>query len=163
MQGFSCHQDCIPFLSYWSTFYVCWSCSAVWVFQIIHTTCVFWSRVAWTQCNYQLWPPGQMTWSPPNRNNIIYQLFPGPLQLCPVKQSVSGLALWLSLGLQHIVNSIVSFRSESDNSQCSTQRSDLIIIQSVWNDMKKQTKSRLKPWQCLQDASRNLPAKLQYC
>ncbi len=25
---------------------------------------------------------------------------------------------------------------ESDNSQCSTQRSDLIIIQSVWNDMK---------------------------
>ncbi len=32
----------------------------------------------------------------------------------------------------------------SDNSQCSTQRSDLIIIQSVWNDMKKlrQTKSR---------------------
>ncbi len=31
---------------------------------------------------------------------------------------------------------------ESDNSQCSTQRSDLIIIQSVWNDMKKQNKLR---------------------
>ncbi len=27
---------------------------------------------------------------------------------------------------------------ESDNSQSSTQRSDLIIIQSVWTDMKKQ-------------------------
>ncbi len=31
---------------------------------------------------------------------------------------------------------------ESDNSQHSTQRSDLIIIQSVWNDMKKQNKLR---------------------
>ncbi len=31
---------------------------------------------------------------------------------------------------------------ESDNSQCSTQRSDLIIIQFVWNDMKKQNKLR---------------------
>ncbi len=30
----------------------------------------------------------------------------------------------------------------SDNSQCATQRSDLIIIQSVWNDMKKQSKLR---------------------
>ncbi len=30
----------------------------------------------------------------------------------------------------------------SDNSQCSTQRSDLIIIQSVWKDMKKQNKLR---------------------
>jgi len=31
---------------------------------------------------------------------------------------------------------------ESDNSQCSTQRSDLITNQSVWNDMKKQKKLR---------------------
>ncbi|KAL0165142.1 hypothetical protein M9458_040895, partial [Cirrhinus mrigala] len=31
---------------------------------------------------------------------------------------------------------------ESDNSQCSTLRSDLTIIQSVWNDMKKQDKLR---------------------
>ncbi len=29
---------------------------------------------------------------------------------------------------------------ESENSQFSTQRSDLVIIQSVWNDMKKQNK-----------------------
>ncbi len=36
------------------------------------------------------------------------------------------------------------FQRISDNSQCSTQRSDLIIIQSVWNDIKKlrQTKSK---------------------
>ncbi len=37
------------------------------------------------------------------------------------------------------------------------------MIQSVWNDMKKQNKLRLDPeelWQRLQDASRNLPAKL---
>ncbi|KAI2663178.1 Arf-GAP with dual PH domain-containing protein 1 [Labeo rohita] len=31
---------------------------------------------------------------------------------------------------------------ESDNSECSAQRSDLVIIQSVWNDMKKQNKLR---------------------
>ncbi|KAI2645814.1 Ribonuclease inhibitor [Labeo rohita] len=31
---------------------------------------------------------------------------------------------------------------EFDNSACSAQRSDLIIIQSVWNDMKKQNKLR---------------------
>ncbi len=39
--------------------------------------------------------------------------------------------------------------------------SDLIIIQSVWNDMKKlrRTKSRRT---VSQDASRNLPANLQY-
>ncbi len=37
---------------------------------------------------------------------------------------------------------IVIIQWMSDNSQCSTQRSDLIIIQSVWNDMKKQNKLR---------------------
>ncbi len=42
----------------------------------------------------------------------------------------------------------------SDNSQCSPHRSDLIIIQSVWNDMKKlrQTKStingKMNVWKC---------------
>ncbi len=51
---------------------------------------------------------------------------------------------------------------ESDNSQCSTQRSDLIIIQSVWN-RDRTNWDRLNPeelWQCLQDASRDLRAKL---
>ncbi len=35
-----------------------------------------------------------------------------------------------------------SLHKESDNRQCSTQRSDLIIIQSVWNNKKKQNKLR---------------------
>ncbi len=46
-------------------------------------------------------------------------------------------------------------------SMMNTQRSDLIIFQSVWNDMKKQNKlRRTKLCQCFLDASRNLPAKL---
>ncbi len=53
---------------------------------------------------------------------------------------------------------------ESDNSQCSTQRSDLIIFQSVWNDMKKQNKLRQtnpeELWQRFQDATRNLFTKM---
>ncbi len=40
-----------------------------------------------------------------------------------------------------------------------TQRSDLITIQSVWNDMKKQDKLR-QTKSSIQDASRDLPAKL---
>ncbi len=47
--------------------------------------------------------------------------------------------------------------------KASAPHRDLIIIQSVWNDMKKQNKLRLNPeelWQRLQDASRKLPAKL---
>ncbi len=46
-----------------------------------------------------------------------------------------------------------------------TQRSDL-IIQSVWNDMKKQNWSRLNPeelWQRLQDASRGSYRRCHSC
>ncbi len=51
---------------------------------------------------------------------------------------------------------------ESDNSKSSTLRFDLIIIQSVWNDMKKQNKlNPEKLWQRLQDASRNLSDKIK--
>ncbi len=50
------------------------------------------------------------------------------------------------------------------NSQCSTQRSDLIIISLSGVTWRNRTNwDRLNPeelWQCLQDASRNLPAKL---
>ncbi len=48
----------------------------------------------------------------------------------------------ISLHFQTIIQWDFCFLKESDISQCSTQRSDLIIIQSVWNDMKRQTKSR---------------------
>ncbi len=50
-------------------------------------------------------------------------------------------------------------RKDSDNSQCSTQRSDLFMKKQ---NKLRQSKSRLKLWQCLQDASRDLHAKLQY-
>ncbi len=40
--------------------------------------------------------------------------------------------------------------NESDNSQCSTHSSDLTIIQSVWDYMKKQKKTK---------TLRNLPEK----
>ncbi len=48
----------------------------------------------------------------------------------------------LILPLIVIIQWYFCLHKESDNSQCSTQRSDLIIIQSVWNDMKKQNKQR---------------------
>ncbi len=62
---------------------------------------------------------------------------------------------------------LLCLHKESDNSQCSTQRSDLIIISLSGMTWRNRTNwDRLNPeelWKCLQDASRNLPAKLQYC
>ncbi len=58
----------------------------------------------------------------------------------------------------------ICLHKESDSSQCSTQRSDLIIISLSGMTWRNRTNwDRLNPeelWQHLQDASRNLPAKL---
>ncbi len=98
------------------------------------------------------------------------------LNFHPLKMILSQLFLCVSVGnislhfqtfilpLIVIIQCEFCLHKESDNN--STQRSDLTIIQSVWNDMKKQNKLRqtkLELWQRLQDASRNLTAKLQYC
>ncbi len=41
----------------------------------------------------------------------------------------------------------------SDNSQCSTQRSDLIIIQSVWNEINKLRRFLEASWRCCHSSS----------
>ncbi len=46
----------------------------------------------------------------------------------------------ISLHFQTFINCNNPVRRLSDNSQCSTQRSDLLILQSVWSHMKKQSK-----------------------
>ncbi len=70
------------------------------------------------------------------------------------------------LPLIGIIHWDLCLHQESEHSQCSTQRSDLIIIVCLeWledTDRTNWDQNQEELWQCLRDASRNLPGKINF-
>ncbi len=64
-----------------------------------------------------------------------------PLVFSPEKSQLFFIFCY-RLNISLAINCNNPVRLLSGNSQCFTERSDLIIIHSVWNDMKKQNKLR---------------------